>query len=715
MESLNPAENIVRAMPNTPAPDGDRPLAPFTTNYDLTRSQEDAAMSLLTRWETTLKAASGWDQTNNPEYLYDGNGSDPLLIEGKRQRPHFVKRAFFTAMAENEWGWRRWLYPESIFQKSNLSAPLARRVSRAMAAKAIEFFFASRPYFYCTPVGPSDDGIAEAVQKVAENRLEACKGTAALRDAIQTAFDLGETVIKVTHRRKQELYRKKGIVLVDPSGNPVLQKNGDYISDDQFVVVDGVKAYPDGTVIPDGSQFASGKWARVATHYSGPDISEIEPRCILAPLDAPTLDDAECVLHMYEVTATDLAAMFTDSSTGAQVVQAIDLLRGIGGEPRVGAVDPMAPDINGAVKSTKVKVQEFWVRMDADHDGIAEDVCFVRVDLNDGGSWRPLFYDYTANVTATGKRPFSVIRPVRRRGSWTGIGAMELFEKHQETVDLMLNRWSFATSTSGVLTIFDPSAFTQTDGLDNAELALNDGKYLTLKSGKNIEASLKRIYMEDNIGPEWRAIMEFFLQLAMNESGVQHANDGGIAGLKSTELATGIRDVRAAGDQLFGVFVASLEDGVSSVIDQFVHTLFAKVDDTIVARITEDEGITREWQVSKEQVQGLTFDVRVTLSRYHTAHLMESVNAVLPQCMNYFNLPPQIQVRLEPLMLQLLKAAQIDNARAIAKPIMPVDPVALVAASEFALRLPEEIATGIAPLIQLAQSVLPQEPTTPAA
>lgn len=728
--SIDAAKNLAAPHEGSPPTPANKPRAPFKTNLILTRKQEDELMTRAEDWLRALGESSGWDKSSTDEAIEQGVGAaaaDPFQLS-RFNKQHFIRRAYYASIAENEWGWRRYAYGhKSIFTKQNLSCPLARRISRAMAAKAIHYFFSTRPYFVCYPVGVSDEEKAESIQKVAELKLEASGGTAALRDAMNQAFDLGEAVLKVSHRRRVSLYRKNDVVLGDAAGKAVLGKDGEYITEkDGWVLAEvpvaqspdampplpGETAAPvlteqaqvlkrDGvTRVPAGAQWLSGSFARTVTHYKGPEITLIDHRNFLANWDAPTLQDAECCVHLYEVSPADLASMFTTSDSGMQILPAVELLRALGD------INPVASRSAGDGQtpqpaSTKVKCREYWMKCDADADGITEDVCLVTAEL--GGEYVPLFYDYVQNVTETQERPFFAVVPVRRKGSWTGIGAVELFAAHQEAVDLFLNRWAFATSSAGHITIYDPAAFESTDGED-VDLTLNDGGTYKLLPGRRIEDAVKRIYLEDNIGDKWMQIMQSFMQMAMNESGVQHANDGGLAGMETTKLATGIRNVEQAGNENFGVFLASLEDGVQPVLQAFVNTLYGCIDAAEVARITED-GVSQMWSVEPRDVAGLKFDVTILMSRFRSEQLMESVRAVLPDCMAYYTLSPVAQVKLAPLFHQLLKAAQIQNPDRIIAPALDYPPEAYQAAAQFAMASPE--VQQLAPLISLASKVVP--------
>jgi len=153
---IDAASNLIRGHEGAPAPDYDAPLVTFVSNMTLTRRGEDKLTEYCDRWEKSLKDSSGWNETGDTEeFIFQGvPGADPFML-GSPYRTHFAKRAFYKAVSENDWRWRQWMFgKDSVFAKQNLSVPLARSISRKMAAKGIAAFFKVRPYFTCIPVGP---------------------------------------------------------------------------------------------------------------------------------------------------------------------------------------------------------------------------------------------------------------------------------------------------------------------------------------------------------------------------------------------------------------------------------------------------------------------------------------------------------------------------------------------------------------------------------
>lgn len=694
-QSPNPAVNIANRAGGMIGISPNSRRAPFPSNYsyildhgkgDLTgRQREDMLDNLADQWLRNLKNSSGWDRTaSEEEYIFTGSGADPLRIEEERLT-HFEKRAIYMAASKNEWHWRKWFYGDnSAYSKSNLVAPLCRRVSTAMAARGIRYFFGSSPYFFCEPLNQkTDTGLAEALQKVGEAKLHKSQSAQELRSSIQRAFDLGECVLKVAHEKRQSLSKKFDTVMATAAG-PVFKANGDYITKKDRLSVDPMTGITtlasDGTLIPPGFGWASGIIARKTVHYEGPKITEIPYRNFLCPLNFKSVQEAPVCVHLFQASPVDIVSMFTDTQTGAQIIQAVDLMRQISGIDMVQSYDPNAPNGNN---TGLLDVEEFWMRNDADGDNVMEDVCYVRVGLP-GGPRFPLFYEYTENMTETHERPFYPVRAVPRNNSWTGVGAIELFIEHQNIVDLMLNRWSYSVSSSGYVTIWDPSAFEETDG-EQPDLELDDGKSYRLRSGRDAQKALQRIYLQDNIGEHWKEIMEFFLQLAVNESGVLTANDGATAGLQSSELATGLNQINDAGQELFGVYVSCLEGGITPAIDAFIHTLYGRLTTREVARTTK-KGVPGQLAVEPRDVEGMDFDVSVAISRFKADKTIQAISTLLgpnPVATYFTVIPIPDRPACGVLLRQLLVALDVEDVPDIIQnPPSAVDPAAYQAAVE---------------------------------
>lgn len=690
--SDGPAELLTTHYESLAPPDATTPRAVFPGDLLLTREQEDRLVSRARlrfgQLDTELgRGCTGTTDTGLPTFLTLGAGERTMA-----QRTFMAKRLLYRYVMENDFSWRPLANPDSIFVQSNHSVPLCRRISRQMAARGINYFFGTEPYFSVYPIGGQDKELSDALQVLANLKLKDSGSHAVLREAIETAFDVGEAVLKVAHRNTRSFYRRRMTVAVGPDGTALLAQDGMPIEQtDLWVSMD--PATPDSPQVlkrdgvtpqPSALVFAELLTDQEILHYRGPDVTKVYWRDFMCPLNAPSVQEADCCVHIMDMTASTLAAAYMESPGQSldQLRTAIESLRGAINSPRTGQAattqraelgETTAPEVLDAT----MQIGEFYLKFDADEDGYEEDIMLV-MDLNTD---TPIYYNYVANVTDDGLRPFRVVRAKRVENRWYGQGAVEMFEEHQKVVDLMLNRRNRNQSEAGRLTLFHPQ--NTVEGQNDSSLKLNFGKQYTGVEGKRIEDVVEVAYLDDNKFDRLTEEIEFIMQMAMNESGVSHANDNFMAGMESSKLATGIRNVEKTGEELYGVMVSNLETGIESTVDCFVTTLFANLDEEETFTILEGDvppqmapdgqalppvSGPREYTVSKKEVQGLRFNVTVLLTRMRDEQIMQSSAQAEALVTKFYSLPPPLQALLAPFYVNMLKALQIPNAKQFIQP-----------------------------------------------
>lgn len=581
-----------------------------------------------------------------------------------------AKRHLYNCISENDWSWRA--ATPGIFQESNLSLPLCRRISRQMGAKAILYFFGTEPYFSCYPVGGSDKEFADGLQTIAALKLKDSGSHSVLREGTLKVFDLGESVFKIWQKESRRFFRKRMVVASDGRGGSLLASDGMPITpEDLWIPLD--PAAPDGPAVlardkktprPDVLAWEEQLTDQDIIIYKGPVIEKIYFRDFLCPLNAPTIEDADCVVHVMALTASQLAAAYmeSDQQTLDSLRAAIATIRDALNSPKEGQTASSLRPESGEVTAPQtldptMRIGEFYLRYDADQDGNEEDIMLV-MDLNTN---TPIYYNYTANVTDDGLRPFRCLRASAVENRWYGIGAIEMFEQHQKTIDLMINRRNKNQSEAGRITAFRHDLTVEYDS--NPNFRINWGKGFTPKPGARMEDIVQVAYLDDNKYDRLTEEIQFFLQAAMNESGVQHANDSYMAGMDSSKLATGIKNVEKTGNELFGVAISNLESGMESTLRAFVTTLYANLDQEETAEVLEGD-VPVQFTVNPKMVHGLSFNVSVLLTRQREEQIMASSQQSTALVQSYYAMPPQLQQILAPFFTAQLKALQVPNAKA---------------------------------------------------
>jgi hypothetical protein len=680
------------------SPEDSSPRVPFTSSLRLTREQEDA----LVQWSLT-RLTELEDELGRTE---EGNATDAAGTNTTKERKFLSKRKLYEMAYHNRMEWRPAVLG-GIFAETNLTVPIVRRVVRQMIARANNYFFGTDPWLSAYPVGQSDKALADKVDRYTRHKLDAAKTKEAEQQAVEIAFVRGECVVKTSYRRKEQIYKKDTKVLVDPTtAQPILDATGDFIEEtDLFIpqmdmqvdpttgtiATDSATGQPVGaptgqmvlkrdgqTLLPPEPVFARQLITRRLVQYDGPESAPVYYRDFLCPLSAASVQESDAVAHLYDMPVGTLADMyrrrgvFSPPAKGGDVEstrKAIALLRRLStesgeakaardqGREELGEADT-APERK---TTSTAEIAEFWCRRDVDDDGIEEEILLV-VDRRNAA---PIFYDYTANVTTDGERPFDVVRPAVIDGRWHGMGCFEMFESSQEIIDLLINRWNLSQSAAGRVDFWSPQ--NTVEGDRDTNLPLNWGKTYTPKAGKTAADCLETVYLRDIKFEALQSMFEFFLQMVMNESGVQHANDANMVGLDSAKLATGIRNIEKSGQEMFALYLSHLEPGLTSIARRAMAFLFQHFNEAEVFTFFEGE-VSQIIEIRPEDVQDLPLDIQLLLTRYRGEQVLASSGQAANLVVQFYSYPPHVQERVAPMYRDMLKVLGIPNADEIIIP-----------------------------------------------
>jgi hypothetical protein len=701
----------------------DEPLMPFPTSYRLTREQEDELVGYAIQRKEEIEREMGRDVVDGGNWWGGESGQstpDPLGIDGP-QHTWFGKRILYDKTFKNEMGWRAAVLG-GIFAKSNLCVTVARDITRKMIARAVGYFFETSPWFTCKPVGAMDKKLAEQADRYTRWKMEVANFQEVEESAIEQAFIIGEAVVKTEWAQREQLYETTETVLVDEMGGDILGANGDYITENDIWIQDSSPDPMTGEMMlaelmvlkrdgltpkPDQAIWQEKLITRRIVHYKGPEAQLIHYMDFLCPLTAKSIQQADCVVHVYDMPLMDLADQWRKSSEAADTPQAriestmkamkaLRLLQSQHGKStgqNSSVVDSATRDSEeSGFSQPNVKLAEFHIRYDIDGRGLRDIVLVV-----DTQSRTPIFYDYEAKVTADGLRPFTCHRAAKVLGRWYGSGSMELMNPSQEIIDLWFNRKNFAVSNSGRVDLWN-SDLTK-EGAKNPHLRLNWGQTYT-KANKDVKAAdiLESVYLVDNIGDKLMEMMQFVMQIMSNGSGVANANDGNISGMDSTKLATGIRNIEKSGQELFSVFISALQPGVTQTLQKMVKLLFANLDQMEVYRYFEEgegEAGAELRQIDPSDIANLDVDVEILLTRHRGEQVLEqSMRAIEVIKTYYMELPYLVQINTQDLFRDVLRSLQIQGADKFITPVQ--DPMQMGGGA------------GLPDPTQTAQAITPQ-------
>jgi hypothetical protein len=647
----------------------------FSSAYKLTAEQErilvDHAVERLRKLERdmgrSLVRNMAWSTQSGTMAAYD-------TFLGRRQ--------VFEWLYENNVDWRPAVMG-GIFEHSNLVVPITRRIVRQMIARAQKYFIGTDPWFATFPQGPADRDICDKVEKYARWKFDKTKLKEAIAMILQMAFVRGECVVKTTFQKKENIFQRKAKVLVDADGNDILGADGDIITDtDAFVIGqdgmtlvlqrDGVTEQP---LVP---IFIEKIITRKVVTHSGPTAEPIYYQDFICPLNATSIDDADFCAHLYDAPVMELTDFYSKSPKEetpeaelARLTAAIEQIRlGAGesgmaksatGQARVERGETqLSPDDT----NPKMEIAECYIRYDANNDGILEEI----VLMLDVQNRRALYYDYLANVTPDGKRPFTAVRINPVDGRWYGLGAVEQFKTSQDFVDLTINRLNFAQGASGRVTFWRPDA--TFEGSANPNLILNTGGTYTLRPGFSAPDALTYVNLPETKNNDLNFMLNYFTQIVQLESGVVNGGDQEFSGLPSSKLATGIRSIDQAGSEMFSQYLLSLESPLTQIINRLMTILLDNLDKQEAFTYLEGDAASLI-SVTPDDVRGMDLNIKLLLTRYHGEQQLQSNAQAANLVAQFYGLPPEVQQKVGLFYRQSLKALGIMEADSIIQAFEP--------------------------------------------
>ncbi len=173
--------------------------------------------------------------------------------------------------------------------------------------------------------------------------------------------------------------------------------------------------------------------------------------------------------------------------------------------------------------------------------------------------------------------------------------------------------------------------------------------------GKKAEDILHPIYLNDIKFEKIREMMRFFEQHLMNESGVMNANDGQAAGLKSSDLATGILQIEKSGDELFLPIMQDLSDPLTRLLTREIDVTLANMNPEEAYTYLEGD-VTQIGKLTPDMVRGLRFKVKVEMTTHKNQQIIQLSGQAAALVEKFYSLLPAVQARVAQFYRDQLKA-----------------------------------------------------------
>jgi hypothetical protein len=698
-DPVNKFVSQASAIVGAPAPAGDQPRVPFASSLRLSAEQEKKMIEHAFKRFAAMNTESGRDATMTPTWWLNSGARQNVALAAQgllTSGDTFMgKRARFDATFLNDVSWRPFtMGPDTIFNQSNISVPLVRRICRQMIARAKNMVFGSDPWFAIEPApvpeyDPKDDeGIAQRVERFCRFKARESNSREDKERGISRAFVIGECAMKTSYVVRDQLFNVEATVLMNVDGTPMRAADGNHITEgEQFVdAEDGsgrrVLARDRQTEEPMAPIYQKIPLDRRQVLFEGAKSEPIFFKDFLCPLTATDVQTADCIIHLYDkplmefvdlVVKRGMVGDDTEERKGA-AQKMLALIRDMANNtPAAKAAvnqtnrpnDNYQQQVNNEGIGPISEFAEFYMWFDANEDGVAENIMLIA----DRKTKAPIYYEHVANVTTDGLRPIEIVRVNPVEGRWYGMGIMELFESYGTITDLLVNRWNFSQSRSGRVDLWTPTN-TQ-EGERDPSLKMNWGGTYTKKPGMKAEDVLETVYLTDTKFEQIHEMIEFFMQLAMNESGVTNANDDQAAGMQSAKLATGIIEVKKSGDELFQPLIQDIKPSLERVMNREVCVTLANMNPVEVYTYLEGDTLGID-KLTPDDVRGLKYKTVITLTAMHDSAMLQMSAQAAALVEKFYMLTPEVQAKVAPFYRQQLRV--LDPKADVNTAIQPNQP-----------------------------------------
>jgi hypothetical protein len=600
----------------------------------------------------------------------------------RTRRDWVEKRNSYVAQHHNDFEWR--VKEGNIFSKSNLTFNLSRRVATAVSAQLIKGFVGKDPYFNVKAIGAEDEQLAREVERMARYKLGRSKLKSAITEAIEDALVVGEAVVKITHADDAMFFKRSGAILVDGAGMPITTPDGDIIFEGEPFAQDPatgqiVLASDRRVIIPMDYRYEMGVQAGRKTIYKGTDVRVLHYADFLCPLNAADIHEADFCAHLYDQRLNAVARKWIYSiapdavDTPAkkaflkELAHRINNLKSETSLPK--SEEKKSVFRNGEIEEPNdhdvsvVQLAEVYMREDVDDDGVFEDVYMV-VDLKNKVA---LFYDYTANITPDGRRPFEVVRCTPARHRWYGLSEYEVNASRQEFVDWAFNRLVYENSITGAIRGYDPNA---AEEWETEEPQAGDKLYRIRdpERFKNGIITLQVPPVSDNL---WQ-FAEYLMQNAQLDSGNVQPGEQQLAGVPAAKLAAGIRAIERASGTISALRDIRIDQGVSKVIEAALKCMLAHLDQEEEYSYFEgSSNITA--RISREDVVRLHYMIETTTDVTEAESALQKATTAANLVVQYYQLPPIVQPRVTAFYADALRALDVADPERALVPVQPME------------------------------------------
>lgn len=567
---------------------------------------------------------------------------------------------------EGRYDWR--MAYGGVFTENNWSMNVPKRFIRLMAAKVNSDLVGTEPYFAAMPEKADKADLSKAVEKYMQRKVSDSNLSEVLREAVRVAICTGEQPVKLAYVSDKTSFKGPAVVAIGTDGQPLKTTTGDYI-----YPKDGTVKDPDvegqfrlekdpNFVINAQSDFinpATGAFnyqkidllPQFLIHKDGLEAGGLKTQDFLYPVEVPSLDKADIMVHVYDEAQENLARMYP--------WEAIRLPEGDSGA--LSAASEANTEHGEQERFLRqrarplVNVHETYIRCDADQDGQDEWI-FAVIDYKS----RELIYAEYLGAMNLKQPPFVLLRGVESVPSRAyGSGVYKMFMDKNLFIDVQFNRIALKSSKDGSIT------FVHKDGTEETKAGLT----VTVGDKKQYTIPANSIYSKDK-PPIFRVnlnevdefgfkLLETMIQTGMLEFGIVSAADGSESDLNASGTATGIRNIERTGNLLHRMTEDMIAADIEKILDLACDIIIENMPD---AEAQYDHDTAALMTLNKEEIRMLRRDVRLLLTKVRSEEAIATSTQVVALLDAYYARPMWLRKIVRPEYIKLLKNLDVQDA-----------------------------------------------------
>lgn len=593
----------------------------------------------------------------------------------------------------------------TIFAKQNDSLGMVAGFCDFAYAQAKDDILGGDEWLAVSPVGSSDNVLADKIRKHAPWKLEKCGVLSPMSDGLRLTPNLGTAFLKVTWDEKAETVKSfqsvlhhKGQPVADPQGLPVTARLAEVGAAPALPVNPGdgaifgaaksvANAFLPGRKIVSPEGLPDMKFDAAEVEYvdmpverqvivkNGVEMRVVDYNDITFDFTAPHLDLFHTpVFERFKIGVLDAIAEYDlDEETANKLHELTFARHKTGAEtPRNGEAetpDSMEPD-NRRINAP-VTLIEAYLRCDPLDTGRPVRIYAVFAPEAD----LLIRCDYLENITPGGTVPIFPLRWWKVPNRIAGRGYPDVYEDPNDKIDSLQNAAAWHDRfSSQPISGFHRSALADPDSLDG-EMDLS--KPVELAEGKTINDFIEFAAVPD-LSSRTIELMNQVLQMQQMRTGITSASQGELKGVASANTATGTRDIISRGSTLLKWPIDDVRQDLLKAVAYAVKLLYANQDTD--ETFNWGEGDARELiELKVEEVADLDVDVTFELSQTQNQELMQNAQAAVGFIQTYLAIPEPEKAAVRPLFVQLLNCLGFRNAeQSIREPLpMPAGGMAI--------------------------------------